>query len=184
MASARSLAILTAMLIMTTACGSIKDDLNPSSADKRIVSQASTTGPGVGQYAPDFTISDSLGNPVTLSSVLPAYQGTVLYFTMWCPTCDSHMSSMRDAVVPRFPNVRFFVLDYVSGSVPDVRNAQISNGYDNAGFTVLADTDQNVLNLYYGTMGTTVVIDRAGVVLMNEDYKDGSKLQSILEALP
>jgi len=37
---------------------------------------------------------------------------------------------------------------------------------------------------YKGTMGTTVVIDSAGIVKMNEDYRDGSNLQSVLAGLP
>jgi hypothetical protein len=53
-----------------------------------------------------------------------------------------------------------------------------------ADFTVLADTDQSVLNLYHATMGTTAVIDGGGVVRMNEDYKDGTKLRQTLESLP
>jgi len=33
-------------------------------------------------------------------------------------------------------------------------------------------------------MGTTVVIDSAGIVNMNEDYKDGVKLRAVLGELP
>jgi hypothetical protein len=33
-------------------------------------------------------------------------------------------------------------------------------------------------------MGTTVVIDRTGTVRMNEDFKDGTRLQTVLTALP
>ena len=53
-----------------------------------------------------------------------------------------------------------------------------------AGFAVLADTQQSVLNLYQATMGTTVVIDKNGVVQMNEEYTDGTRLQTILASLP
>ncbi len=159
------------------------DDLNPSGSDKRPVVQPGTTGPAVGQNAPDFTLSDTLGNSVTISSVFPTVQGVVIYFTMWCPICDTHMSNMRSTQIPIFPNVRFYAVDYVSGTVADARNAEISNGFDGSGFTVLADTHQTVLGLYQATMGTTVVIDRTGVVRMNEDYKDGSRLQSVLSGL-
>jgi hypothetical protein len=93
------------------------------------------------------------------------------------------MSHMRSSQIPGFPNVRFYAVDYVSGTVADARNAEISNGYDGSGFTVLADTQQTVLSLYQATMGTTVVIDRTGVVRMNEDYKDGSRLQTVLSGL-
>lgn len=172
------------VLFVLAGCGNIMNDLNPSGADKRPPVQQGTIGPAVGQNAPDFTISDTLGNPITLSSHFSTAKGVVLYFTMWCPACDSQMSNLQDAVIPQFPNVLFFSVDYVSGSVAESRNAQISNGYATAPFAVLADTNQTVLNLYQATMGTTVVIDSSGVVLMNEDYKDGTKLQTILRGLP
>jgi peroxiredoxin len=175
---------LILFLVMLAGCGNMMDDINPSGSDKRPAVQPGTTGPAVGQNAPDFTLSDTLGNSVTLSSVVPTVQGVVLYFTMWCPICDTHMSHMRSNEIPNFPNVRFYAIDYVSGTVADARSAELSNGYAGSGFTVLADTHQTVLGLYQATMGTTIVIDRTGVVRMNEDYKDGSRLQTILSSLP
>ena len=86
--------------------------------------------------------------------------------------------------MPLYPQVRFFLVDYVSGSVADARNAQISNGYAGPEFTVLADTNQAILNAYSATMGTTVVIDSSGTIRMNEDYKDGVRLLDALAALP
>ncbi len=160
------------------------DDLAPSGADERPAVQAGTTGPFVSQIAPDFTVSDSLGNSLSLSSVRASAQGVVLYFTMWCPICDTHMSNMRSNVVPLFPNVRFLLVDYVSGSVANARNAEVANGYAGSQFTVLADTNQAVLGTYAATMGTTVVIDSAGIIQMSEDYKDGVRLIDVLGSLP
>jgi len=171
--------------IVLAGCGGMMDDLNPSNSDKQATVQAGTEGPAVGQNAPDFTLSDTLGTSVTLSSVLTGttVNGVVLYFTMWCPTCDIHMSSMRSSQIPMFPNVRFYAIDYVSSTVADARNSEISNGYEGSGFIVLADTVQTVLNLYQGTMGTTVVIDKTGIIRMNEDYKD-DRLTAALASLP
>ncbi len=176
--------LLLIFVLLLTACGGTMDDLAPSGADKRPAVQCGITGPSVCQYAPDFTLSDTLGNSVTLSTLLSSSQGVVIYFTMWCPVCDTHMSDMRSVVLPAYPNVRFLVIDYVSGSVDAARNAEIASGYAGSGFTVLADTHQDVLNLYDGTMGTTVVIDASGVIRMNEDYKDGSRLRAALASLP
>jgi len=94
------------------------------------------------------------------------------------------MSNMRSVVVPSYPDVRFLVVDYVSGSVANARNAELSSGYSGSGFTVLADTNQAVLGSFHATMGTTIVVDPSGVVHLNEDYKDGSRLRSALSALP
>ena len=175
---------LMLLLVLIGGCGSVSDDLNPSETDQRPPVQTGTTGPAVGQSAPDFTLSDTLGNSITVTSVIPQVKGVVIYFTMWCPICDTHMSNMRSNVVPLFPNVRFFLIDYVSGSVADARNAQVGNGYSGPPFTVLADTNQAVLGAYAATMGTPVIIDAAGVIRMSEDYKDGVRLVSILGSLP
>jgi peroxiredoxin len=178
--------ILAMVLVMIAGCGGVMDDLLPSGSDKQPVGIPGTTGPLVGQNAPNFTLTDTLGNSATLASVVTAtgVQGAVLYFTMWCPICDMHMNSMRYSALPAYPNVRFFLVDYVSGSVVNARNAELQNGYGGSGFTVLADTQQSVLGLYQATMGTTVVIDSIGVMRMNEDYKDGSRLLAALAALP
>ncbi len=159
-------------------CGNMTNDLLPSGSDKRPPVQPGTTGPAVGQIAPDFTLSDSFGNPVTLSTVLPACKGVVLYFTMWCPICASDMSYMQNYIMPQNPNVLFFAVDYVSGSVA------AAQGNDPSGFIVLVDSNQAVCKLYNNaTMATTVVIDKNGVIQMNQIFW-GDKLQSTLAGLP
>jgi hypothetical protein len=95
------------------------------------------------------------------------------------------MSHMRTQVIPNYPNVKFLIVDYVSGTVELSLSAQQENGYTD--LTVLVDNVQEVLTLYQATMGTTVVIENAGshgVVRMNEDYKDSVKLTTTLDALP
>lgn len=164
-------------VLLFTAC----DDLNPSSEDLRPDVVPGSDGVQVEQKAIDFTLSDTLFTDVTLSTEYPLADGVVLYFTMWCPICDSHMNYMRHYVVPNYPNVSFYFVDYVSGSVSASRQAQQSNGYID--FDVLVDTNNAIQDLYNATMGTTIVIDSTGIVKMNEDFKDGSKLASVLSAL-
>ena len=164
--------------LMLSGCG----DLNPSSADLRPPVEPGTIGPAVGQIAPDFALFDTLNNPVSLTTELVSADAVVLYFTMWCPICDSHMSHMRANIIPNFPNVKFYMVDYVSGTVEYSRDAQLANGY--ADLDVLVDTIQEVLNLYDATMGSTIVIDNSQTVQMNEDYKDGTRLVEVLNLLP
>ena len=170
-------------LVLLAGCGGIKDDLNPSGSDKRPPVQCGITGPSVCQMAPDFTLPNTQGGILTLSSELTTTntKGVVLYFTMWCPLCDTDMNDMRN-FISAFPNVRFLAVDYVSGSVAGAAQAQLAGGFSD--FIVLADTQQIVLNQYRATMQTTVVIDSAGVVRMNESYKDGTRLQAALSSLP
>jgi len=173
--------LLIVLVVALTACG----DLYPSGDDKRAPVDSSTSGASVGQMAQDFALLDTENNMVQMSTELVGTDGIVLYFTMWCPICDSHMSHMRTQVIPNYPNVKFYIVDYVSGTVELSRTAQTDNGYTD--MTVLVDSAQEALTLYEATMGTTVVIENAithGIVRMNEDYKDSVKLTTTLDALP
>ena len=172
--------IVCAVFLIFAGCGS---DLFPSADNKVPPEQTGTTGNQVGQNAPDFTLSDTERNSVTLSQALPSTGGVVLYFTMWCPICDTDMNEIMNSFMPSYPNVTFYAVDYVSGSVEQAASAQSSNGWSGTGFIVLADTAQDVMNLYNAGMSTTIVIDRNGVVRMNESYKS-SRLQEVLAALP
>jgi hypothetical protein len=87
-------------------------------------------------------------------------------------------------VIPSFPGVGFYLVDYVSGTVFDAGAAALADGYTGVGFTVLADTGHALMNGLQGTMGTTVVIDAAGVIRLNEDYRDGARVKAVLAALP
>lgn len=174
--------IAASALLLLAGCQEITDDLSPSGADQRPDVLAGSMGTQVGQQSPDFAVQDTLGVSRALSTELASADGVVLYFTMWCPICDSHASHMRAAIIPDFPQLRFFLVDYVTGSITASRSAQLSNGYGSS--TVLVDVDQSLFDLYQASMGTTVVIDSTGIVRMNEDYKDGVKLRAVLESLP
>ncbi|MCK4709487.1 MAG: redoxin domain-containing protein [Gammaproteobacteria bacterium] len=167
-------------MLALSACDAF-EDLSPSGTDMREDVVPGSSGTQVGQLAIDFTLTDTLNIDMTLSTEYPSVTAVVLYFTMWCPVCDSHMNYMRHNVVPNYTNVSFYFVDYVTGSVSASLQAQVANGYTD--FRVLADTDQLVLDAYNATMGTTVVIDSNGIVQMNEDFKDGSKLINTLSLL-
>jgi peroxiredoxin len=174
---------LVAFLALLALLGGCGDNLIPSGEDQRPSVQVGTTGAGVGQHAPTFTVSDTEGRAVTLDSALAGKRGIVLYFTMWCPSCDVQMAQLQ-GVIPTFPGVGFYLVDYVSGTVADAGAAALADGYTGVGFTTLADTSHTLLDGFQGTMGTTVVIDAAGVIRLNEDYRDGARVKVVLAALP
>ncbi len=170
------------------ACGDIGDDLNPSDDDKRTEVIPGSSGSMPGQIVGDFTISDSQGSDFRLSDHLnggsePA-DVVVLYFTMWCPICLSHSDHIYNTVIPRLEGrgrVIYGLVDYVSGSVAATLATEVANGYGDDSFTTLADTNQNLLDQFNASMGTVVLIDSDGMVLLNEDYRNGSSLIEILE---
>lgn len=170
-----ALLALVAMTMATTGC---LEDLNPDSNDLR-----TDTSTGGSQAAPavDFIELSTESETIQLSTELMNNDAVVLYYTMWCPICDSHMTHLRNNVVDNYRNVRFLIVDYVSGTVAQSRNSQVSSGY--ASFTVLSDGDQSLVEQFNATMGTTVVIDDQNKILMNEDYKNGARLIEVLETL-
>lgn len=180
MFSARCVLLLLIPIVLS-ACG---DNLIPSGEDKRPTIQAGSTGPSVNQIAADFSVQDTNGNTVTLSSALAGKKGVVLYFTMWCSICDAEASSIQ-ALIQANPNVGFYLVDYVSGSVFDAKIAESGAGYAGSGFITLADVNHQLQNNLQGNMGTTVVIDSTGIIRMNEPFDTaGPRLVTILSALP
>ena len=169
--------IILIVLALFTLTGCL-EDLNPDGDDKRT---DTSIGGNNSPLAADFIELSTVNETIQLSSELMSYDAVVLYYTMWCPICDSHMSHMRSNIMDNYQNVRFLTVDYVSGSISQARNTQVSNGY--ASFTVIADTDQSLIDQFNATMGTTLVIDDEYKILMNEDYKNGARLIEVLEAL-
>ncbi|MEI7816692.1 MAG: redoxin domain-containing protein [Desulfuromonadales bacterium] len=169
------------LLIVMSGCG---DNLIPSGEDKRPSVLADSSGGNVTQKSSDFSVYDSNGSNVTLVSSTAGKRGAVFYFTMWCPICDSHMNNMRANTAPSYTDVNFYLVDYVSGSIAEAASSASANGYAGGIFTTLADTNHSLTNIFQATMGTTVVIDRSGIIRMNEDYRDGVNLRANLSALP
>jgi len=167
--------------LLLAGCGGTFDDLFPSSTD-RSGGEAGTTGPAVGQTAPEFTLPITTGGEATLSGILATHRAAVLYFVMWCPICDAHMSHMFEYDIPAFPDVAFVAIDYVSGSVEQARQSQVDAGWGGDAFLVLADVGAPVETFYSRPMGV-VVIDGEQVVRMNEEF-DGTRLHALLEGLP
>jgi len=182
------LPLLILLCLLLSACNDLLDDLNPSGSDKRGTVVAGSIGNRPGQIAADFTLKDSLGNNFVLSDHLTAGSDpadvVVLYFTMWCPVCLSHSDHMYNTVIPQFTGrgtVVYGLVDFVSGSVSATRAAELANGFAGSAFTTLADTNQGLLDQFNGAMGIVVVIDSDGTILLNEDYRNGTALTTLLD---
>ncbi len=91
------------------------------------------------------------------------------------------MSHIRSQFKSQYPNVDFLFVDYVSGSVSASNDSRFASGYGD--FDVIADADDKVQNLLGGTMASTIVIDQNFIIQMNEEFKDGSRLHTLLNNL-
>jgi hypothetical protein len=92
------------------------------------------------------------------------------------------MSDMQTWVIPAYPAVPFFAVDYVSGSATEAANAQVASGWGTTRFQVLADVGAAVEGFYQAPMAV-VVVDRNHVVQLNGEYTR-ERLTAVLGALP
>lgn len=164
--------VLLALVVLVMLLQGCKEDLLPSDKDNRTENTVTTV---------DFIATTSVDETIELDSLLAEYDAVVLYYTMWCPLCDTHMSYISSAIMPNYPQTAFLMVDYVSGSVSQSRRSQVENGYQ--ALTVVADADQSLLDQFHATMATTVVISQDKVVLLNEDFKNGARLIDTLNAI-
>ena len=67
------------------------------------------------------------------------------------------------------------------GRVSAASAAELANGYGGSDFVTLVDEQRAVMDQFNGSMGTVIVIDTDGTILMNEDYRNGNALRDILE---
>ena len=160
---------LLASIFILTGC---LEDLNPSSEDLREDQILK---------AENFTATTTLNDSIILEDELLTHDAVVLYFTMWCSLCDQHMDHMRRYIIDHYSNVRFLMVDYVSGNVDQARSSQLNSGY--ADLTVLADNGNALLTSFNATMASVVVIDDKNQILLNEGYKNGARLIDVLDNL-
>lgn len=183
-------ALLLSSLLLLASCGNLADDLNPSGNDLRPTVVANTIGSQPSQIAADFSAPATNGTVFTLSDHLTggafASDAVVLYFTMWCPICISHTDNILFNIIPQFQGrgtTTYVLVDYVSGSITATTVSEAVNGYAGSVFKTIVDENQGLLNQFSAAMGKTVVIDKNGVIQMNEDYKTGTQLAAVLDRL-
>jgi peroxiredoxin len=170
-------------IALLTACGVAGDNLLPSGSDMHQTAVAGTIGSGTNQNTPALTLPDLNGGTFSLAAETAAGKTVVIYFTMWCPICDEHQQDIQSAVMPNKPSVEYVLIDYVSGSVAASSAARDGAGWSVSPFRTLVDNG-SALSAFHATMATTVVVDKNGVVRMNELYKTSSFLLNVLGSVP
>jgi len=127
----------------------------------------------IGDQAPDFSSTDQNGNPVKLSD----FRGkkVVLYFYPKddTPGCTAQACSLRD----NYEGLKAAGYAVLGVSVDDVKSHKKFAGKYDLPFTLLADTDHQIVEAYgvwqeksmygrtyMGTVRTTFLIDENGII--------------------
>lgn len=192
-----------------------------SSEDRAVMRKASESlamalpDPGlkIGESAPDFTLPDPTGQPVSLSSFLKEGPVVLVFYRgAWCPYCNMHLLVLNKSL-SEFRRLGAQMIA-VTPQMPDKSIKQFKEeGYP---FIVLSDLDSNVMKAYrlfyevdpelikvYKKLGLsledfngpgrnvlpvpgTFVLDRNGVVrarYVDTDYTKRMEPADIVEAL-
>jgi peroxiredoxin len=114
------------------------------------------------QKAPDFTLKDLKGNPVTLSSL----RGKVVllnFWATWCPPCVAEMPQLNQLYKKMGPRGLEIVAVSTDSSIGYPRDFVSKN---NIAFRVLYDEDRSAVRLYkVFSMPTTFLLDKNGVIV-------------------
>lgn len=122
----------------------------------------------IGDQAPDFTLPDQNGQPVTLSTLL-ADGDVALYFypADFTPVCTAEACAFRD----RWPDVRSAGAYVIGVSPQSVESHKRFAEAFSLPFPLLADKDKKVINAFgvdgpfgFGVRRTTFRISRDGVI--------------------
>lgn len=119
-------------------------DVMQRSADE-LAGNLPDPGLNVGERAPDFTLPNAYGKPVSLSAQLA--KGPVVlafYRGAWCPYCNLELKALQGAL-PHFERLGATLLA-VTPQQPDKSLEQVKK--DNYPFEILSDLDSTVMRDY------------------------------------
>lgn len=137
--------------------------------------------PVVGDPAPDFTLPDTAGNPISLSD----FTGDIVllnFFATWCVPCQIEAPQLEDSIwqVYRQQGVTVFALDFQEPVDPlktFINQHQLT-------FPIARDTAGAVASLYgMQILPTNILINRSGHIAWMEGGFDIPKMIHLIDSL-
>lgn len=117
----------------------------------------------MGDTAPDFTLNDLDGNPVTLSNL----RGSIVmvnFWATWCAPCKDQLPFMQ-AISDNWSDKGVVVLEVAVKENEDVNAVKQYITDNNYSFQVLFDAEAQAVSDYgVGTIPATFFIDPEGVI--------------------
>ncbi len=134
--------------------------------------------------APDFTVEDGEGNPVTLSS-LQGKPVILNFWASWCPPCKGEMPDFQTAYESYGEDIRFVMVNLTDGGRETKEKAQMfieESGYT---FPVYYDVNMEAAFAYYiSSVPATFFIDAEGnIIAHGVGMLDASSLQQGIDML-
>ena len=114
-------------------------------AQAKIAAQQGVDGLKVGDKAPDFTLPDAHGKPVTLSAALK--QGPVVlvfYRGEWCPFCNLQLHAIEVAL----PRMKALGASVLAISPQQIDKSVVQENEGSLTFPLLSDTKGDTLRAY------------------------------------
>jgi Thiol-disulfide isomerase and thioredoxins len=119
------------------------------------------------QEAPDFTMTDSSGNSVSLSEIIAKGKPIVLNFwASWCPPCKDEMPEFDIVYKELGDEIQFMMVDVTDGQRETVEMGTNYVKEQGFSFPVYFDTAQDGAYTYgINSIPTTLFIDNDGYII-------------------
>jgi peroxiredoxin len=142
----------------------------------------------VGQEAPEFTMGDIDGNPVTLS----ALRGKVVLLTFWaswCPRCMEELAFLQGLYTGYSGKLEVLAVNQETQNLSATHVAKLKEEITGLGieFPILLDKELEVWRSYcINALPTSVILDQAGKVQFVEPnyyWASQKKIKAVLQEL-
>ena len=139
----------------------------------------------LGKPFPDFTVTDTEGNPFTLSEALKTHEAVLINFwATWCGPCKAEFPALSQVYAEYSDRVAFIALSIEPKDTPEAIKAY--RGENDIPFPMGRDEDRQIYTLtgLDGRIPVTVIVDRFGnaVFCQPRAFRTDTEIRQALDA--